>query len=89
MEELSILCQCDGDKMEMAGKGLCFVGSAEVRLSHTLEEGISFSRRNMKHAAKKKPSMQDNRCAINQAERYSVWDRDYRCSKYEVRYCLS
>lgn len=36
MEELS------GDKMEMPGEGLCFLGSSEVRLSHTLEEGISF-----------------------------------------------
>lgn len=25
-----------------------FLGSVEVRLSHTLEEGISFSRRNVK-----------------------------------------
>lgn len=31
-----------GDKMEMPGEGLCFLGSTEVRLSHTPEEGISF-----------------------------------------------
>lgn len=72
-----------GDKMEMTN--LLFLRSVKVRLSCILEGEVSFWRRNIK--CTEKPSTQDNKCVINQAERNCI-GRRLKMLKYEVRYCL-